>query len=110
MCMDDKDFYLNKQMERDKCIIIQISMIPREFVEKYNPTEQAHNRYIYASLSKVMYGLPQSRRIAHDAMLKHLEPYGYHPSCKNPGLWKHNSRPINFTLVVDDFGVKYLGK
>ena len=24
-----------------------------------------------------------------------------------PGLWKHISRPIQFTLVVDDFGVKY---
>ena len=24
-----------------------------------------------------------------------------------PGLWKHTSRPILFTLVVDDFGVKY---
>ena len=27
-----------------------------------------------------------------------------------PGLWKHVSRPISFTLVVDDFGVKYVGK
>ena len=24
-----------------------------------------------------------------------------------PGLWKHNTRPIQFTLVVDNFGVKY---
>ena len=32
------------------------------------------------------------------------------PLSKIPGLWKHNSRPINFTLVVDDFGVKYSGK
>ena len=27
-----------------------------------------------------------------------------------PGLWKHVSRPISFTLVVDDFGVKYVNK
>ena len=57
-----------------------------------------------------MYGLPQSGRIAHDSLLKHLETYGYHPSSKTPGLWKYNSQKINFTLVVDDFGVKYLGK
>jgi hypothetical protein len=25
-------------------------------------------------------------------------------------LWKHDSRPISFTLVVDDFGVKYVGR
>jgi hypothetical protein len=27
-----------------------------------------------------------------------------------PGLWKHQTRPIRFTLVVDDFGVKYCGE
>ena len=27
-----------------------------------------------------------------------------------PGLWKHISRPISFTLVVDDFGIKYVGE
>ena len=26
------------------------------------------------------------------------------------GLWKHVSRQIAFTLVMDDFGVKYVGK
>ena len=27
-----------------------------------------------------------------------------------PGLWKHEWRTIQFTLVVDDSGVKYVGK
>ena len=27
-----------------------------------------------------------------------------------PGLWYHETRPISFTLVVDDFGVKYVNK
>ena len=27
-----------------------------------------------------------------------------------PGLWTHKTRPIQFTLVVDDFGVKYVGQ
>ena len=27
-----------------------------------------------------------------------------------PGLWYHKIRPVSFTLVVDDFGVKYVGK
>jgi hypothetical protein len=25
-----------------------------------------------------------------------------------PGLWTHVSRPISFTLVVDNFGIKYV--
>ena len=57
-----------------------------------------------------MYGLPQSGRIEHDALGKHLDPYVYHFSRKPYRLWKHNSGTINFTLVVDDFGVKYSGK
>ena len=57
-----------------------------------------------------MYGLPQSIRITHDDLVKQLETYGYHPPSKTPGTWKQNSQPINFTLVVDDFGVKYLWK
>jgi hypothetical protein len=26
-----------------------------------------------------------------------------------PGLWRHVTRPIQFILVVDDFGVQYVG-
>ena len=87
--------------------MIQISMMPHEFVDNYNITEKSHNGYIFTRVTKGIYGLPQSGQITHDALVKHLEPYGYHPSSKTPGLWKHNSRPINFPLVVDDFGLKY---
>jgi hypothetical protein len=27
-----------------------------------------------------------------------------------PRLWTHQSRPISFTLVVDNFGIKYVGQ
>jgi hypothetical protein len=26
------------------------------------------------------------------------------------GLWTHDTRPISFSLVVDDFGVKYVSR
>ena len=55
-----------------------------------------------------MYGLSQAGRISYDSLVQHLSPYGYHPSNKTPGLWTHDSHPINFTLVVNDFGVKCL--
>ena len=32
---------------------------------------------------------------------------GYHQSTLVPGLWTHECRPIQFTLVVNDLGVKY---
>ncbi len=34
----------------------------------------------------------------------------YQQSKLVPGLWKHDARPIQFTLVVNDFGVKYFSK
>ncbi len=40
-------------------------------------------------------------------MRKRLAPHGYYECKQMLGLWNHTSRPISFTLVVDDFGVKY---
>ena len=74
--MDVKCVYMNNMMDRAEYIMIQIAMIPQEFLEKYNLQEKSHNEYIYARLTKVMYGLPQEGCIAHDALVKHLKPYG----------------------------------
>ena len=62
MCMNVKDFYLENQMERDEVIMIQMSMIPQELVEKYNLTEKSHNGYIYANATKGMYVPPKQDR------------------------------------------------
>ena len=57
-----------------------------------------------------MYGLPQAGILANKLLKKRLARYGYFELPHTPGLWKHVSRPIAFTLVVDDFGIKYVGK
>jgi len=57
-----------------------------------------------------MYGLPQSGIIAQDLLTKLLAKHGYRPCRHTHGLWKHDTRAISFTLVVDDFGVKYVGR
>ena len=54
-----------------------------------------------------MYGLPQSGLLANKLLEEQLNKHGYWQSKLVPGLWKHDARPIHFTLVVDDFGVKY---
>ncbi len=48
--------------------------------------------------------------MANELLEKRLNKHGYWQSKLVPGLWKHDTRPIQFTLVVDDFGVKYVGK
>ena len=57
-----------------------------------------------------MYGLSQSGYIANQDIIKQLKPHGYYPLKRTPRLWVHKTRPIIFTLVVDDFDVKYMNK
>lgn len=54
--------------------------------------------------------LPQSGRLASDKLVPILAAAGYHQSKFTPGLFKHGTRLIAFCLVVNDFGVKYVGK
>ena len=55
---------------------------------------------------KAIYGLPQAVFLANKLLKKRLAPSVYYEMPHTPGLWKHVYRPIAFTLVVDDFGVK----
>ncbi len=68
------------------------------------------NGSIYIMATKGMYGLPQAGLIANELLESRLNKHGYRQSKLVPGLWRHDTRPIQFTLVVDDFGVKYVGK
>jgi hypothetical protein len=54
-----------------------------------------------------MYGLPQAGIIAQELLQEHLAKVGYHQSKIIPGLWTHKTRKICFTLVVDNFAIKY---
>lgn len=57
-----------------------------------------------------MYGLPQAGIIANQLLTRRLAPHGYEQCRHTPGLWQHQWRPILFSLVVDDFEIKYMGK
>jgi hypothetical protein len=57
-----------------------------------------------------MYGLKQAGLLASQLLQQILAHCGYFPARHNPGLWLHKTRSIAFTIVVDDFAVKYVGK
>ena len=59
--------------------------------------------------TKGMYGLPQAGLIPNELLITRLNKHGYRQSKLVPGLWKYDTRLIQFTLVVDGFGVKYVG-
>ncbi len=57
-----------------------------------------------------MPGLKQAGILANKRLQTHLAKYGYGPAERTPALWTHHTRPIIFALVVDNFGIKYVGK
>jgi hypothetical protein len=107
---DIKDFYLNTEMKRYEYMRIAIALIPQEIIDQYNLMDLAVDGYVYIEIRKGMYGLPQAGIIANQKLTKHLAKYGYRPTKHTPGLWKHDQRPVTFSLVVDDFGIKYVGE
>ena len=59
---------------------------------------------------KLMPGLKQAGKIAHDRLKNHLEKFDLLPREHMPSLWIQKTQPISFTLVVDYYGIKYSGK
>jgi hypothetical protein len=110
-CFDLKDFYLGTPLPgRHEFMRLDIRIVPQEIVDEYKLLGLVHNGYIYMRIERGMYGLPHAGLIANQQLVKFLAPDGYAPCARTPGLWKHKTRPVTFTLVVDDFGIKYVGR
>ena len=90
-------------LEQPEFVKFKLSMIPESIIQHYNLHQLAHNGYVYARIKKAWYGLKQSGKIAHDDLVQQLSKHGYHKSKYTEGLFTHETRPIAFTLVVDDF-------
>jgi hypothetical protein len=54
--------------------------------------------------------LRQEGLLANQLLQTRLAPFGFYPARHTPGFWIHKTRPITFSLIVDDFAVKYVGK
>ena len=110
MTLDIKDYYPMCPMDEPAFMRIRMEDIPPSIVNRYNLNDVAHKGYVYVRINHALYGLPQAGRIAHDYLAKHLAKHGYHPTGATPGLFRHDTRPIWFLLVVDDFAVKYTAR
>ena len=110
MSIDIKDFYLKTPMERYEYFRMKLELFPEDIIEDYDLRNKVDaNGNVHCEVRRGMYGLPQAGIIAQELLEKRLLTAGYTQSKITPGYWKHEWRPISFTLVVDDFGVKYIG-
>jgi hypothetical protein len=91
-------------------MVINVALLPQEMIENYDLIELSQDGKVYIKIQKGMYGLPHAGILANELLKRNLAKDGYHQTTHKHGLWTHNTRPISFSLVVDDFGVKYIGR
>ena len=89
---------------------ISLAILPEETIAQYNLLQLASNRWLYLEICKGMPGLKQAGLIMNNRLKIHLAKFGYSPVTRIPSLWKHATKDICFSLVVDNFGVKYVSK
>jgi hypothetical protein len=110
MMMDINNYYLGTPLPRFEYMKMLLSRSPEEIVDKYNLSALAINGWVHIEIRKGMYRLKQSEFCANQLLHTRLAPFGYYPARHTPGLWLHKIRTIAFSLIVDDFSVKYVGK
>ena len=109
--IDIKNFYLCTPLKRYEYVRMNIRDFPDDVIERYKLKDLVNkDGMVFVEIRRGMYGLPQAGLLAQELLEKRLNKHGYMQSDRTPGLWTHKWRPIQFSLVVDDFGVKYVGE
>ena len=109
--MDITDMYLQSKLPPDQYeyMVMDISDIPEEIIQCYNLRTfiRPGTTKIYNEVIGALYGMKQSGYIANKELVTYLESNGYMQSKTTPCLFKHNVDDIDFTLITDDFLIRY---
>jgi hypothetical protein len=109
--LDIADFYLGTNLTRPEYMRINRKKhISDHSMKKFDLYKYEHNGTIIFEVTKGIYGLPQAGILAQQKLAQLLAKHGYHQDKYVPCLFKHETKQIAFSLVVDDFGVKYKNK
>ena len=65
------------------------------------------NEKVLIEVRKGMISLLQACRISHDELKESLKPCRYILIQKTPGLWHNPKTDVYFTLIINDFRLKY---
>ena len=95
-------------MSRYEYMKLALACIPEKIIEHYSLRMLSSDGWVYLEIRKSMLGLKQAGRIANNRLKAHLAKFGFAPVPRTLALWKHDTKPIFFSLVVDNFGIKYI--
>jgi hypothetical protein len=110
MCLNIGNFYLMAALEYFEYMQIPLALFPIWIVEQYDLKKHVLNKFAHLEMRRAIWDLPQVGILANKQLRWKLAPFGYYECVNTPGLWYLVLRPISSTLVVDDFGVKYVGQ
>ncbi len=111
MTIDIKDFYLMMPIDCYENFRMKLELFPQEIIDEYALHDKVDaDSNVFCEVQCGMYGLPQAGIIGQELLIKHLHKAGYRQSTITPGYWQHDWHPISFTLVVNNFGMKYISK
>ena len=99
--------YLNTPMKKYQYMHIPVEHIPKDVMEQYNLKWLIINKHILVENCKDIYGLPHAGLITQKCINAHLLKFGYYKCKYTPVVYDHKIRTTTFTLVMDDFGIKY---
>jgi hypothetical protein len=106
MTLDIKDFYLMTPLPRLEYIRVPLRFLSPLILDKHNLHTYIHNNSNLMEVNKSMYGFPHAGRIVQDVLIERLAKHGYHQT-GTTCIFRHVTNGVAFTLVVDDFGVKF---
>jgi hypothetical protein len=108
ICLNITKFYLLTALEYFEYMKTPLLLFPASTIEQYNLNELALDGWVNIKMKQTVWGLPQAGIHANKHLHCRLAPFGYYKNPNTPGLGRQKSKPITFTLVVDNFGAKFV--
>jgi hypothetical protein len=114
MTMDVTDMYLHSRLPDDQYeyMVLNLDEIPQEIIDEYNIQDYISpgDTKVYVEVTGALYGMKQAGYLANKDIVTHLANNGY-TQCPNTAcLFRHIKDDIEFSLITDDFGVRYGSK
>ena len=107
MTINIKYFRLGNPMNQYEDMQIPVTYIPGYIMFQNNLVSLAVNNNILVKIRKGIYKLPHAGLIVQQRLNKYFYQYEYTSAESALGIYTHHARKTTFTLIVDDFGLKY---
>ena len=108
--VDISNFYLKNLMDRYEFMKLPLDIIPEEIIQQYNHQNLAHKGFVCMQIQKGTNGLPQAGKFELINIKLHLSKFGYEPAPITQGIRRNQTCPLQYSLIVDNFGINMSAK